>query len=78
LQRISPNLRLISQQFNVLVLLVKYRKWTLKTYRMENPAASTIMKRVVDYMKHAIVQKAVDWNVVVKEFEELPQLESIT
>jgi hypothetical protein len=45
---------------------------------MEHPAASAVVKHVVDYTKHAIVQRAVDWNIVVKEFEGLPHLESIT
>jgi hypothetical protein len=45
---------------------------------MENPAISIVVKHVVNYTKHAIVQKAVDWGVVVEEFEGLPQLESFT
>ena len=49
-----------------------------QTHGKENPAASVVVKHDVNYTKHAIVQKAVDWNVVVKEFEELPQLESTT
>jgi hypothetical protein len=69
---------ILSQHFNVLVLPARYRKWALKTHGMENPATSIVVKHVVNYTKRAIIQKAVDWNVVVEEFDGLPQLESFT
>jgi hypothetical protein len=43
---------------------------------MGHPAAAAVVKHVANYTKHEIVQKAVDWNAVVEEFEGFPQLEN--